>query len=1126
MNLGNIKLKAKLGIIFLLVGIVPAAVIGLFAIDEASESMEQQAFNQLESVRAIKKTQIEDFFAARNNDTSVLVDTVSSLTDAAFSKLQAVQELKINHLRDLFASMQKKLQTAVNDPSITKKFDDVYAAFIKDGKQAKGKKWKTAANRIQPRFNDFVQQDGWQDVFLISPNGEIIYTDSGESGLGLNVTKNELKDSSLGKAFAQLRDADSGSVVISDFQSYQYSNGKQMAFMLSRLQNSDGIIAMQIPTAPINAIVQQRSGMGKTSETYLVGEANGSSYLRSDRVVKKGNPIGKKKSDAYIKSALAGKEGVATKVGSTGKVEVVAYAPVKLAGLNWVMITSGGLEEVIAGEARKGSKDYFGNYIAKYGYYDLFLIHPNGEIFYSVTHEADYKTNIVKGQYADSGLGKLARQVLKTKQYGLIDFAPYAPSNNVPAAFVAQPVLDSKGNVRIIVALQISLQAINNIMQQRDGMGETGETYLIGPDKLLRSNSFRDSTNYTVKAAFDNPEKGRVETEATRKALSGETGSEIMTEYNGNEVLSAYTPLNIAGVKWALIAVIDKVEAFSVIGTLEKIMASVAVISVIIIMLVAWFVSGNIVNPLSQVVHIFRSIGEGNFDNDITIKTKDEIGELLTELSVLQDRLKADITVCRNHAVETDRVKTALDVASTNVMMVDVCNNIIYMNKATQTMFIDVEDKLQTIIPGFDASCLNGSNVNDLFKYCSYDISSLNEAGTGTTVFGGLTMQITSTPVTDASGERLGTVLEWDNRTAEVEVENEVASIVDAAANGDFSKHINEIGKDGFYLKLAEGINQVMQTTSAGIDDVVRVLRGLAKGDLTQKIEVQYHGVFDQLKTDVNTTIERLTSVISEVHGNTDLSANTSKEVSDTAQRLGQGSSQQAASLEEISASMEEMSANIRQSSDNASQTELISQKAASDAIASGKSVSKATVAMKDIAEKISIIEEIARQTNLLALNAAIEAARAGEHGKGFAVVAAEVRKLAERSQMAASEIGELSSSTLMAAEDAGDKLVKLVPDIQKTAELVQEISVASREQDVGAEEINKAIQQLDRVVQQAAGATENLAGSAEVLSTQAAEQRESMSFFKLNKTLKTEVKQHEPSIKKENTQVTLGVAV
>jgi methyl-accepting chemotaxis protein len=195
---------------------------------------------------------------------------------------------------------------------------------------------------------------------------------------------------------------------------------------------------------------------------------------------------------------------------------------------------------------------------------------------------------------------------------------------------------------------------------------------------------------------------------------------------------------------------------------------------------------------------------------------------------------------------------------------------------------------------------------------------------------------------------------------------------------------------------------------------------------------------------------------------------------------------------------MEQMAANIRQNADNAMQTEKIAVKSSKDAQEGGAAVINTVKAMKDIAEKISIIEEIARQTNLLALNAAIEAARAGEHGKGFAVVASEVRKLAERSQSAAAEISDLSSSSVEVAEKAGEMLNQMVPDIQRTAELVQEIAAASKEQDTGAEQVNMAIQQLDQVIQQNASASEEMASTSEELSSQAEQLQDTIGFFKL----------------------------
>jgi methyl-accepting chemotaxis protein len=273
----------------------------------------------------------------------------------------------------------------------------------------------------------------------------------------------------------------------------------------------------------------------------------------------------------------------------------------------------------------------------------------------------------------------------------------------------------------------------------------------------------------------------------------------------------------------------------------------------------------------------------------------------------------------------------------------------------------------------------------------------------------------------------------------------------------------------------------------------------LAAGDLDLIIASGSNDEVGLLGSSVNAMVGKLRDVVTDVKGASNSVASGSQQLSSGASHLSEGATEQAASAEEASSTVEEMNATIRQNADNAMQTEKIAMKSAADARESGGAVTDAVRAMKQIADKIGIIEEIARQTNLLALNAAIEAARAGEAGKGFAVVAAEVRKLAERSQAAAGEIGRLSASSVEIAERAGAMLAKLVPDIQKTAELVQEISAASKEQAGGADQINGALQQLNRVVQQNAGAAEEMSTMSEELSAQAAQLQSAIGFFRLN---------------------------
>ncbi len=272
----------------------------------------------------------------------------------------------------------------------------------------------------------------------------------------------------------------------------------------------------------------------------------------------------------------------------------------------------------------------------------------------------------------------------------------------------------------------------------------------------------------------------------------------------------------------------------------------------------------------------------------------------------------------------------------------------------------------------------------------------------------------------------------------------------------------------------------------------------VSKGNLTATVEVNQADEIGLLAAALREMVSRLRKITADVKTASDVVAAGSRDINFRAERMSAGTAQQAASAEEVSSSMEQMASNIRQNADNASQTEKLALKSAQSAAQGGKAVSETVTAMKKIAEKISIIEDIARQTDLLALNAAIEAARAGENGRGFAVVASEIRRLAERSKKAATEISRLSVSSVDIAEKAGDMLNRIVPDIQRTAELVQEISLACNEQDTGAAQINNAIQQLDQVIQQNAMEAENMVSTSNDLAKQAEQLRRSMSFFKV----------------------------
>jgi len=647
MNLKNVPMKIKLIGLMLLISLIPLFIVAYYSAKTASDSLIAGSFNQLNAMRAVKHSQIDRFFEEREGDLGVLMETTSALLNSQISKLQAIQDLKKSNIESLFKMTEANIHIAKDDPYIGEAFDSINAVYAQG---IHSDSWLKAVEKVDFRFKDVMNDTGWHDLFLINKQGDIIYSVAKESDLGLNLIHDSIiSNSSLSKAFALMKTKNADQLAVGDFQPYAPANNEQATFVVGKLQFSEGYIAMRLSPEAVNLIVQQRIGMGKSAESYLVGKVDNELSYRSDRVIKSGK-IGDKKSSELIKKALAGEASTGIYVGSTGVVELTAASPLHINGLNWVSITSGSLEETLAVKEPGQQLDYFEKYVEKYGYYDLFLIHPDGQVFYSVGKESDYQTNMVSGKYRDSGLGQLVRQVLQTGRYGIVDFAPYEPNNGKPAAFIAQPYMKD-GKVELIVALQLSLDAINLIMNQREGMGESGETYLVGSDKRMRSDSFIDADGHSVEASFaGNIKNNGVDTQAVKDALSGNTGTAITADYNGNNVLSSYVPVNVGSTQWVVIAEIDEAEVMQPVNDLVKNIIIIAIIFLILIIAVAYLFALSITKPVIKGVFFAQELSKGNLVAHLDVDQKDEIGQLGSALRTMRDQIKGVIETVRSGA--------------------------------------------------------------------------------------------------------------------------------------------------------------------------------------------------------------------------------------------------------------------------------------------------------------------------------------------------------------------------------------------------------------------------------------------------------------------------------------------
>lgn len=521
-------------------------------------------------------------------------------------------------------------------------------------------------------------------------------------------------------------------------------------------------------------------------------------------------------------------------------------------------------------------------------------------------------------------------------------------------------------------------------------------------------------------------------------------------------------------------------------------------------------------HQIADLVKFFKGLAEGRSDVALDEVRRDELMALTDMARSMQIKSGFDLAEARRVAAEGTRIKMALDGAGAAMTISDANNALIYMNGAAEALWRKMEPEMRNRVPGFAVSDMYHRSLAEFFDEESARATyaaELTEARTLEVAMCGRIIQVTATPVRDAQGAYLGRASQWLDRTDEVAVENEVADIVGGASRGDFTRRVSLEGKHGFFLRLANDLNTLVQTSETGLEDVAGVLSVLAEGDLTKTISAEYQGTFGRLKDDVNRTVTRLQDIVGQIRLSTDSINTAAKEIASGNQDLSSRTEEQASSLEETASSMEELTSTVKHNADNARTANDLASSAQQVAIKGGEVVGQVVETMtaihqssSRIADIIGVIDGIAFQTNILALNAAVEAARAGEQGRGFAVVATEVRNLAQRSAAAAKEIKGLISDSVdkvavgnKLVDQAGRTMEEVVGSIQRVARIMGDISNASREQSSGIEQVSLAVSQMDEVTQQNAALVEEAAAAAESLEEQAENLASAVAVFRMS---------------------------
>lgn len=1081
---------------------------------------ETNAYRSLNAVRDNKRNGIETYFRSIESQITtfsqdtMIIDAMRGFTEAFNSYRTANnfdpaeidrmrKELKTYYTNEFAPEYKAQNGKAVDITAMFNGLDDdsiaLQYAYIQDNPNPLGSKhlldtykedfssYKKLHSKFHPPIRDYLDKFGYYDIFLVDQeSGDIVYSVFKELDYTTSLLDGPYAQTNFAEAFRKARELTNvGEYVFVDFKQYRPSYDAPASFIAAPIiENGEnlGVLIFQMPLATISSVMAEKSGLGKSGDSYLVGP----DYLmRSDSmqlpdthsvVSSFRNPAkGTMKSDAVME-ALKGSAGSRLQKNYQGVEVVTTYSPVSVCGEQWALVTEMNAGEAFSPFIENEGKDYYQILIEQFGFEDLYLIDRNGYVFYSTKKDGDFGQTLTDGMHT-CGLSRVFKDSLESKDVQFCDFTVHHKKGGQVLAFMAEPVI-YEGKVDMVVAVAITPEKINKILEKSENMGESGMTYMVGPDNKLRSNFQEGDQTIMVTDALKDADH-KIDTRSIRKALDGKSGVELIDHdefIDGAEgehwVLSAYTPVNVFGITYALVAEIEKREAFKEVNDLIKLITIITVVMVVLVLLFAKYVVNSITKPVNSLVSTMSSVEEsGDFSTRVSVTTGDEIGDAakafnnllestqnaisdvnssldavskkdytnqvtgdyhgdlerlkdgvngtigaiktaMDDTQAALDKVEAAAEEQQKNMVAMQRIQAMVDNAPLNILMSDENLNITFANPSAKNSIAKLQSGL-----GVNPDDVIGQQLDILYKNGSsaemkQAISAGNLPFDAKHEVAGETLQIMVAQIKGQQGVVLGYMLTWEFIT-----EQEQAKARETLKNAQQQKMM-----------------KVMEQT---LEFVTQNAENLAHASAQMK--------------SVNSNVERITT-----------------DSADQIVAMASAGEQVSANVSSVAAAAEEMSASVDEVSRNTESASRVGADAVTVADKASKTINELGISSQEIGLVIKTITSIAEQTNLLALNATIEAARAGEAGKGFAVVANEVKELAKQ--------------TAEATEDISKKIEKIQGDTGNTVETIQKVGEIINQINENQRTITNAVtDQTAAISEIARNASEAAAGSSEI---------------------------------------------